>query len=1040
MKRLRASIQPRYGTARFRFAPSIALLVTTGIVAISNCREARADALASPVPIYWFSGTNGVNPAAGLTQARDGTLWGTTLSGGEFNRGTIFQVTTNGILVTLVSFAGTNGATPYGGLVQTTDGSFYGTTTFGGANSFGTAFRLGTNSDLLTLVSFTGINGANPYSKMVQAEDGNLYGTTSSGGDNNLGTVFQMTTNGVVTTLASFAGTNGAYPYAGLVEGSAGLFYGTTASGGASNRGTVFQLSSDGTVSTIVSLDTVTGAGPFSSLILAKDGNLYGVTSSGGAKGYGTVFQTETNGATRALFPLGGPNASLIGNPVVQAADGNLYGTSYKGGGNSGQLFRITPDGLVQSMVNFNVNGINGSGPCGGLLFAQDGCLYGVTQSGGFIGRFGVGVIFRLNISLLPPAISLQPQGTMSLPGSNVTFNVLASGQWPLFYEWSKDGVPFATSTNATYTITNAQTFDSGTYSVLVSNVLGTVLSSNATLNVGPVAITRQPSDSIVAAGYDFSLTVGVASDSPVAYTWRKDDAAILNATNATLTISNIQSTDAGPYSVVVANSDGSVTSSIVQLKVVSPYTFGTVAGTVGTGGESNGTKNVAQFESPVRVAIDAGGNIYVSDRNEQTIRKVSSDGQVSTLAGSAGVIGTSDGLGSAALFNFPEGIATDSATNIYVADNFNQTIRKISPEGVVTTLAGVPGVAGLVDGPAGTALFSQPSDVAVDKAGNVFVAEWKNQAIREILTNGMVITLGRTATLPTGVAVNKKGNVYFSGQDNFASSGSVGEVLPGGQTNIIAKVPTDLYGIKVDEQGNCFVGSLQDNAIREITSGGNQVILAGIPGIPGYADGSGSSARFDGFRMGIELDALGNLYVADTINDVIRKGVPFVVTTPPLSQAALRGTPITLDAAMPNTQGYSFQWLSNGVPIFGETNLTLSLGTLERSNSGWYSLSIDNGLGNSVQLAALVRALVPSVLQSPEVASNSTVHLLFQDEDGGVPYDLSKVEVQWRTSIADTNWQTLTNTLSQVSGFIAIDDTNGVNNLPGRYYRVLEQ
>jgi len=159
-----------------------------------------------------------------------------------------------------------------------------------------------------------------------------------------------------------------------------------------------------------------------------------------------------------------------------------------------------------------------------------------------------------------------------------------------------------------------------------------------------------------------------------------------------------------------------------------------------------DGTGSAAQFNSPGGVAVDGTGSVYVADTNNHTIRKITPDGVVTTLAGLAGVQGSADGTGSAAQFNSPGGVALDDAENVYVADTGNDTIRKITPAGMVTTLAGIPGSAGSADGTGSAAQFNSPGGVAVDDAGNVYVADKSNDTIRKITPAGMVTTLVGTA------------------------------------------------------------------------------------------------------------------------------------------------------------------------------------------------------------------------------------------------------------------------------------------------------
>ena len=194
--------------------------------------------------------------------------------------------------------------------------------------------------------------------------------------------------------------------------------------------------------------------------------------------------------------------------------------------------------------------------------------------------------------------------------------------------------------------------------------------------------------------------------------------------------------------------------------------------------------------------------------------------------------------------------------------------------------------------------------------------------------------------------------------------------------------------------------------------------------------------------RRGITVDSFGNLFVADVGNHVVRKGVPFAVTTMPRSQAVPVGNGVTLSAlATAGTGPFSYQWFFAGTPLAGQTNTWLALDSVWRTNSGIYGVLVSNGVGNSIMLNATVRALVPPVAQAPQVCSNGFVRLLFQDSDGGVPYDLSKVTVQWRTNLPsgmDTNWQSITAGIYLTNGFMEFDDTNNLS-APTRFYRLLE-
>ena len=181
--------------------------------------------------------------------------------------------------------------------------------------------------------------------------------------------------------------------------------------------------------------------------------------------------------------------------------------------------------------------------------------------------------------------------------------------------------------------------------------------------------------------------------------------------------------------------------------KITSAGAVSTFAGTAGIAGSVDGTGNAARFNNPTGIALDGSGNVYVADTTNNLLRKITPAGAVSTIAGVVGVMGSSDGTGSAALFNAPGGLAVDSSGNVYLADTGNSTIRKITPANLVTTLAGLPGVAGIKDGSGSDAWFNQPKALTVDPSGNLFVADTGNAAIRKVTPAGVVTTLALTGT-----------------------------------------------------------------------------------------------------------------------------------------------------------------------------------------------------------------------------------------------------------------------------------------------------
>ena len=245
-----------------------------------------------------------------------------------------------------------------------------------------------------------------------------------------------------------------------------------------------------------------------------------------------------------------------------------------------------------------------------------------------------------------------------------------------------------------------------------------------------------------------------------------------------------------------------------------------------------------SNFNNPMDVAVDASGNVYVADTYNNKIRKITLAGIVTTLAGS-GIVGATDGIGTAASFNTPQGLAIDSSGNVYVADSFNNKIRKITVAGVVTTLAG-SGIDGAADGVGSSASFGGPTDVAVDGSGNVYVADDFNHKIRKITPAGLVST--------------------FAGNNTAGAADGIGTAASFNFPHYLA----------VDNFGNVYVSDSGNNKIRKISSTGEVTTLAGT-GTAGSVDGPGTIASFNVPR-GVAVDAVGNVYIADSSNNKIRK------------------------------------------------------------------------------------------------------------------------------------------------------------------------
>jgi uncharacterized repeat protein (TIGR03803 family) len=429
-----------------------------------------------------FTGNGAVNkgshPKAEMTLGSDGNLYGATSRGGAYDCGTIFRLTPDGVLTTLVEFTG-NGAINKGRapecvlLLNSSDGYFYGSTTRGGAYDRGTLFRMTTSGELTTLVEFTGngtVNagaepkgslqrrtlggvsfilgttvrggvsnagtffelqtpdgplntvtdfngttsgsiGSSPRAALWQDAEGNFYGVTAEGGSEGRGTVFKMSSERRLTTLAEFTGTagpaTGSQPETALAPGNDGALYGATLTGGQHDYGTIYRIGLDGSFTSLVSFTGNSGANrgssPKARLLREVSGTFLGTTSYGGSNGLGTIFRLTPGGVLTTLVDFSGQVGTTKGSyaqaELIAGSDGNYYGmTAFGGVSNYGTIFRLTPAGVFTTLVEFTGNGAVNKGrkPNGNLVLGDDGNLYGTTTYGG---SNDTGTLFRMTLS-----------------------------------------------------------------------------------------------------------------------------------------------------------------------------------------------------------------------------------------------------------------------------------------------------------------------------------------------------------------------------------------------------------------------------------------------------------------------------------------------------------------------------------------------------------------------------------------------------------------------------------------------------------------
>jgi uncharacterized repeat protein (TIGR03803 family) len=384
------------------------------------------------IELHTFGGVgDGQFPQFGVVEGSDGALYGTTSHGGLNDLGTVYRLNKDGSGYALLhSFTHPDARTPQAGLYEASNGLLYGTTSYRTPNSYGTVFQLEkSGSNFTVLHTFTGTNseGWYPQAALAEGNDGALYGTTTHGGLEGQGTVFKLNLDGSsygVVHHFSWDNGDGRIPQAGLFKGTNGTFFGTTSVGGSADYGSVFNFdpaTSNNAVVTSFSWTGGDGWNPQANLLEASDDWLYGTTFNGGSNDFGTVFRMNKdrngytvlhhfNWLTDGAFPQGG---------VIEATNGALYGTAFEGGSNGfGTVFTLNKDGSA-FVVLHHFSGIrtNGSHPQAALLQASDGVLYGTTAQGG---TNNWGTVFKLNLNGTGFAM-LRNNGSAEIePGSSL--------------------------------------------------------------------------------------------------------------------------------------------------------------------------------------------------------------------------------------------------------------------------------------------------------------------------------------------------------------------------------------------------------------------------------------------------------------------------------------------------------------------------------------------------------------------------------------------------------------------------------------------
>jgi uncharacterized repeat protein (TIGR03803 family) len=1049
-----------------------------------------------------FQGTNGSSPVS-LVQGTDGILYGTTSGGGTASaaRGTAFRITSEGLFTSLVSFNGTNGAYPRG-LVEGADGNFYGTTFQGGAylgydvNGAGTVFRMTPQGVLTTLVSFYGTNGASPRSGLVQGTDGSFYGTTTMGGSNTsfpygggMGTVFQVTTNGTITTLLHFNGTNGVYPsFAGVVQGADGDFYGTTPGtyvGNSNGFGTIFRMTPTGTLTTLFTFGATNGGYCYDGLVQGEDGAFYGATD-GAVTGVSvdTIFRMTTDGTFRTLFSFDGTNGAFP-LKLVQGKDGSFYGVTRLGGtgytngsyGN-GTIFRITPDGSFTMLFHFN--GTNGANPFGGLLQGRDGDFYGTTTSGGsgYNGTAfsGYGTVFRVS---LQPVISVQPQSQANNAGATVTFLVSATSLDPLVYQWQKhdtnlvDGGNISGATTSALTIASISDGDAASYSVIVSNPFGSATSSNAVLTVDDsLFIVSQPQSQTVGLGSNVTFNATVYGASPMVFQWYFNGAPLGPPTPGThfssCTLTNVGTNQAGNYSVLAVNGYGSLMSSnaVLTVKAFPPsIEFQPLSQSVILGSSAWFTVSVSGTP-PFHYQWQFNGANLLNSTNAayviQVVGATNAGNYCVVVTNSAGSVTSSNAV--LALIDPP--LITAQPANLLVLPGtnvaFGVSVTGTAPFGYQWEFNGT----NILN--ATNALYSMPS-VGTNDAGNYAVAI-TNAAGRVTSSNAAlaVVLSPQSQTNTAGATATFTATAFSSAPLNYQWQKDGTNLVEG--ANLSGTTNSTLTIASISDVDAASYRAVVSDAYASVTTSNAVLTVIHLPLITAQPTNllvlPGTNVAFrvsvtgtapfgyqwqsNGTNLLYATNALysipsvgtndaGNYAVVITsaAGSVTSSNAALTVVFSPQSQTNIAGATATFTATAFSPESLNYQWQKDGTNLVdggsfsGTTNSTLTIASISDVDAASYSAVVSDAYGSVTTSNVVLMVIHPPTLALQLWAGYPLLNLSGMVSNNFV--------VQYSTNLVGTNWRNLLSlTNLPYSPYLFLDPAG--DGEPARFYRAFMQ
>jgi len=589
---------------------------------------------------------------------------------------------------------------------------------------------------------------------------------------------------------------------------------------------TITKVTNTGSVSTFVS----TGLIDPNAIAIDSLGNLYVANYD---VNYNSIISKVTTDGTVSSFVSNGLNEA---DGLAFDAFGNLYVSNL--GDNI--ISRVSPNGFNIPIVDTGL-----SSP-GALAFDRYGSLYVVNHQFNTISKI---TIPSSSLQQLPIVTSFNPYiassgTTITINGKNFTGAI---------------AVDFGDSLAASFTVINDSTITavlgggmSGNVSVLSSNGTGSLAWFTYCWPVQPtITITASATSIVSDTTVTFTESDGITNMQPT-FQWYKNGIAINGATTGNIcTTSGLTNNDS--VWVVATNifscsltptSSNKITMYVSDLPIYTVVGSGT-AGYSGDGGNADSAK----CTSPTAVVVDTFGNLYISDAGNNVIRKVSSNGIITTIVGNGTGGYTGDGgQATLATLNNPTGIAIDNIGNLYISDAGNNVIRMVNTAGIITTIVGNSTIGYTGDGGQATsASLNTPGQIAIDSLGNLYIADISNNAIRKVNTNGIINTIAGSDS------------AGYNGDGGIATSASLNS-------------PS---GVAVDAQGNIYIADYGNHVIRKINSKGIITTLAGNGTLSYSGDGGAATSAGLSSPTSVTLDAVGNIFIADIWNNVVRKVNP---------------------------------------------------------------------------------------------------------------------------------------------------------------------